>query len=86
MDEQEDIDQIKSGMTANITVRSGSRSGVLVLPSQYLLEEGGQSMVYVASQDGPVTQTVTTGARTNTGLVEITSGLSEGQEVYLIAK
>jgi len=78
------IDAVRSGMTANIRVSSGNRTGVLYVPLSYLTQEEGASYVITQTQEGVYEKTsVSVGVRTTSGLVEITNGLSEGQVVYV---
>lgn len=83
-DEGQDTSAIKSGMTANITVTSGLTEDVLFIPANYLLMDNEQLTVQLLQGDEFIDRVVTTGLRTNTGLVEITSGLQAGDVIVLL--
>lgn len=71
----------RPGMSANVNAVLNQRDSALLIPSQAVIIEGNQMFIYVINADGTVTKTaVQLGSRT-AGLVEVTSGLSEGQQV-----
>ncbi len=73
-------DQIKPGMTANIDIATASRDNALYIPARAVKENGGKYVEIL--QNGEVVKTnVETGLRGDGGVIEITSGLSEGDEV-----
>ncbi|MDE2311909.1 MAG: efflux RND transporter periplasmic adaptor subunit [Patescibacteria group bacterium] len=83
-----DIPDIKPGMTANMTILVGQKSGVLVVPQRAVLVNGAK---HVRVIDDPKKKTyheveVQTGMEADGGLIEITSGLSEGQEIVTFIK
>ena len=55
---------------------------VLCVPVQALVQRGDETWCYVAENNRPVRRSVTAG-QTNDKFVEITSGLSEGDQVVL---
>ena len=79
---------IKPGMTAEVRIRIGELPDVLKLPSETVFEEDGKSYVYVVNEvDGKKAKEkveVGVGQRTDAA-VEITTGLTEGQEYYAAA-
>jgi len=80
---------IKPGMTANLTVKVANKNQVLAVPSSALIDQNGQS--YVRVVDNPQTKSyhqvlVKTGLQADGGLVEIRSGLQEGQEIVTYVK
>lgn len=74
---------IKPGMTANLTITTGSRDDVLVIPTRAVLDNNGQR--YVRVKDGSTVKQVdvTLGLRGDEGRAEVLSGLSEGQTVVV---
>ncbi len=71
----------RPGMSANVNAVLNQRDSALLVPSQAVIVEGAQMSIFVINADGTVTKSaVTLGSRT-AGLVEITSGVSEGQQV-----
>jgi len=79
----EDDTRIRSGMTANITINTQKHTNVLMIPARAVNTEGGRSTVRIPSTDGLTAndQVVTTGLRGSNGMIEITSGLTEGATV-----
>ena len=82
------IADIKPGMTANMTILVGSKSAVLAIPQRAILSNGAK---HVRVIDDPKKKTyheveVQTGMEADGGLVEITSGLTEGQEIVTFIK
>lgn len=73
--------EIKSGMTAKVTVEAVRRTGVLTIPADHLVTDGAETFVLVPSKDKadkkPVRQKVQIGQRSNSR-IEILSGVAEG--------
>ena len=83
-------DNIKSGMTANVTICTDRRDDVLFVPARAVRSDNGDKYVdVIAGRKGNKVEveqrTVTTGMRGDEG-IEITSGLSEGDEVVTFVK
>lgn len=74
---------IRSGMTANILITTGSLQNTIVIPRGAVGIKNGSSYVSVVINGQPVDRTVTTGASPALGQVEILSGLSTGDVVLL---
>jgi len=77
--------KIKSGMTANIDILSSKKEGVLVIPARAINNRDGKKTVNIL-QEGADGETlieveIETGLKGSEGLVEITSGLDEGDKV-----
>ena len=81
-----DDERIKSGMTADLTIATESREGVLVVPSRAVIYREGKKYVQIVDNEELVEKEVTTGLRGDGGLMEILSGLSEGEEVVTFIK
>lgn len=80
----EKLPEIKPGMTANMTILASQKDGVLSVPSRSVLSENGKKQVRVITDTKKKTsenREVTLGMEADGGLVEITSGLEEGQEI-----
>jgi len=85
----DNVPDIKPGMTANMTILVDQKSGVLSVPSSAVINQNNQQFVRVIDNDKTKTYhqvQVQTGLEADGGLVEITSGLSEGQEVVTFIK
>lgn len=74
-------DRIKPGMTANVDIESGKKSGVLVVPLRAVKYENKKSYVEVLSGEQVLRKDVEIGLKGDDGLVELVSGLSEGESV-----
>lgn len=76
--------EIKPGMTANVTIRTGERQGVLIIPIRAVktAEDGGKT---VRTFDGKTAQTKTVqlGLRGDEGKIEVMEGLTEGEKVIV---
>lgn len=85
-------DQIKPGMTANITIMSAEKADVLYIPQRAVkikeatLGEVPAKYVEVLVNGQPQERIVTIGLRGDNGLVEITSGLTENDDVVTFQK
>lgn len=80
---------LKSGMTADVEIFTDERPGVLVIPQRAILEKDGKKIVRVIIDTATVSfdeREVVTGLRGNEGLIEIVSGLNEGEEVITFLK
>ncbi len=84
-----DIPDIKSGMTANMTISVAKKDNVLAVPSGAVINQNGKQYVRVVddAKKGTYHQVeVQTGLQADGGLVEITSGLSDGQLIVTYVK
>jgi multidrug efflux pump subunit AcrA (membrane-fusion protein) len=80
-------ERIKSGMTANIDIRTDQREGVLYIPARAVLTDA-DGRRFVRVPDGLATRDVPVevGLRGSDGRIEILSGLSEGDVVVTFLK
>lgn len=77
-----DDERIKPGMTANVDVISAEKDNVLVIPMRAVKYDGSKKpYVEVLAADMLVTKTVEIGLKGDDGLVELISGVSEGEVV-----
>lgn len=83
LDPDQDLSAVKPGMSADVTVVTGERAGVLAVPSRAVLERDGHKYVRVPSDETFEERAVTVGLRADGGTIEITSGLSEGETVIV---
>lgn len=75
-------DRIRSGMTANVDIVSGTHSGVLSIPQSALVSKTSNKTILVLDAKGKaVTTPITTGLIDANGNIEVTSGLNEGDTV-----
>jgi len=73
---------VKSGMTANVNITTAEKDNVLIVPSRAIIEKNGsgkfaRTLVSEEVKEAPVT----VGLRGDNGLVEVLSGLKEGDQV-----
>jgi multidrug efflux pump subunit AcrA (membrane-fusion protein) len=86
----EQVKDIRPGMTANMTIKVKNKDHVLVVPARAILtSKTGEKTIRLITN----TKTksfkevpVTTGFEGDGGMIEITSGLSEGEEFAVIVK
>ena len=74
--------RIVSGMSVQVEVISRILHDVLFIPIEAVFEENGKLLVYRKAVTGPEKVFVKIGS-SNNNFVEITEGLSEGDDVYL---
>jgi len=72
--------KLKAGMLASIKITINHQSLALTVPAECILEDQGEEIVFIKKDEEFFLQVVETGAKEN-GYVEITQGLSEGDEV-----
>jgi RND family efflux transporter MFP subunit len=75
--------RLKPGLTANITVRTGERHSVFAVPRRAVITRDGNEFVRVQAGEQEREVAVTTGLLGSDGRVEITSGLSGGENVVV---
>ena len=85
----ENVPGIKPGMTANMTILVAKKDNALAVPSTAIINKDNNQ--YVRVVDNPKTKSyhqvqVQTGLQADGGMVEITSGLNEGQEIVTYVK
>jgi RND family efflux transporter MFP subunit len=72
---------VKPGMTANVTIDTGDRSNVLIVPTRAIREQDGVFSVRILQGGAPKDVTITVGLRGDEGKAEALSGLSEGMQI-----
>jgi len=72
---------IKQGMTADIVIESDKRENVLAIPEEALEEVNGTPRVRVFKDKEVEEREIKIGLKGSNGLVEVLSGLSEGERV-----
>lgn len=75
-------DRLKEGMTANLDIETAKRADVLIVPFRALTKEDGKTYAEVKRGDNQFEKVeVTTGLEGDEGMIEIKSGLKEGDEL-----
>ncbi len=73
---------LRPGMSAQVEIETLFRPDVLTVPAEALTTEDGHDVCYVAHDDSIERREIQVG-QTTTDLLEVTSGLDEGEEVVL---
>ncbi len=82
-------ERLKNGMSADIDIRSAEKENALVIPQRAIKIEGTEKFVEVlkdAKNNITERKKITTGLEGDEGLVEVKSGLNEGDEVVTFVK
>ncbi len=74
---------IRAGMSATAYLNRNIATSVLSVPKHYLIERDGSTFVLVERGGELMAKEVQTGREGRDGFVEITSGISEGDEIVL---
>lgn len=78
--------EVKSGMTANLIITTASLQNVLYIPQRAVYEKGSRRFVKVLNNEALEEREVITGLRADDGLIEIISGLAEGETIITFTK
>jgi len=79
-----DRDQLKPGLTANITVHADTHHNVIAIPRRAIIRHGQEQFVRLLGTDGYLGEhPVTTGLVGSDGSIEVTGGLSGGEQVVI---
>ena len=77
--------RLKSGLTANLAIETQKKSGVLILPQSAILERDQGALVRKLESNETREVEIVIGIRGRDGIVEILSGLAEGDKVLNVA-
>jgi RND family efflux transporter MFP subunit len=77
-------DWLRPGMSAEVEILTGTMENVVYIPIQAVTYSGDKQICYVVSNGTSQQRVVETGSFTE-DFIEIKSGLSEGEEVLLLA-
>ncbi|MCK9344614.1 MAG: efflux RND transporter periplasmic adaptor subunit [Candidatus Pacebacteria bacterium] len=79
--------RIKSGMTANIDVRTASRENALYVPERAIINKNGEKFIRVVASDNTTTDVVvTTGLKGSDGSIEVLTGVKQGDTIIMAPK
>lgn len=79
-------ERVRSGMTANVWIQTAISKGALFVPVSAVQDKNGKQIVQIFAEKQVIDKEVTTGIKNSSGMIEVTSGLSEGEQVILGAK
>jgi len=75
-------EEVKSGMTANVSITTAAKDSVLIVPNRAVLNKGEEGRIARVLVNGVlVEKKITVGLSGDDGLVEVLSGLNEGEMV-----
>lgn len=75
--------RVRSGMTANVTIETLRKPGVLMVPARAVLSKDGAKIVLAKRGEVAEETVIQTGIMDSQGNVEVLSGLAEGDLIYL---
>ncbi len=78
-------EKIKVGMIADVIITTDTATNVLIAPHSAILTDRGETYVYIADGNRAIKRSVVTGI-SSSDMIEITSGLSEGDTVICDGK
>ena len=81
----EKAENITSGTDANVKIVLGSKTDVIAISKDALYTENNKSFVYASRNGIREKQPVSTGIYGDNNMVEITSGLQEGDKIFKLA-
>jgi RND family efflux transporter MFP subunit len=85
--DEEKLAYIKPGMTANVIITTASRENVLIMPSRAVIEKNnGERYVRILVDKRVVEEPVKIGLRGDGGMVEVLSGVKEGDQAITFIK
>ncbi len=73
--------RIKTGMTANASIVVATTTAAVAVPKSAVIQRDGESFVHFLSHGNVIEEPVIVGVKGDDGWWEITSGLSDGQQV-----
>lgn len=81
----DDVAEVKLGMSADVYITTATRQDVLVVPQRAVRSDGDRRYVVVELAPGQTEErTVSLGLRGDDGLVEVLTGLNEGDAVVVL--
>jgi len=75
--------RVRSGLTGDVSIETEKRSSVLSAPERAIVSVLDKHYVYKKTKDDQIKTEVVLGARDGKGSIEVTSGVSEGDEILL---
>lgn len=86
VDFNEPQEKIKSGMTADLTILTDQKNSVLTVASRAIVIRDGLQYVQILQGETLVERQVTTGLKSDDGMTEVISGVSEGEDIITLVK
>lgn len=80
-------ERIKPGMSVNIDIKTNEKQGILLLPLRAIKIKNGEKFVDVLKENNATEEVkITTGLEGDSGMVEVKSGVKEGESVVTFSK
>jgi HlyD family secretion protein len=77
-------ERVRSGMTANIDIKTGEKTNAIAIPARAVITKDGRKIVRVLGAENTVIEApVTTGLRSPDGFIEIMQGVNAGDKIIL---
>jgi len=76
----------KDGMSADLDIRVAEKNNVIMIPERAVKEVNGKKQVQILENNKPVEREVRMGMKGDGGMIEIVSGLKEGEEIITSTK
>jgi len=83
---ENDDSRFKDGMSSDLDILVADKQNVLMIPERAVKDSGGKSIVQILESGKPVDQEIQTGMKGDEGMIEVTSGLKEGEMVITSQK
>ena len=84
---EDNLKEIRPGMSANVTIIGKTRKGVVTIPIQAIFQdENGNDIVYVVKSDTLITSSIVKTGINDLQKVEILKGIAEGDTISLVEK
>jgi len=80
---EENPQEVKQGMTADIFIKTAAKENVLVIPQGAVVEKDGKTLVNVYQDQKISSKEVVLGLESFDDLVEVVSGLTEGEQIIV---
>lgn len=84
--EEELPSEIKPGMTADVKIKTATKENVLIVPQEAIQEKDGKKIIQISknSKNGKIEEReVEVGLKGNNDMIEIISGVQEGEKVLI---
>lgn len=76
-------ERVRSGMTANVWIKISASKDTLFIPVGSIQNKDGKKIIQILDGKQIVKKEVVTGIKNDSGMIEVISGISEGEQVVL---
>ncbi|MBP9728182.1 MAG: efflux RND transporter periplasmic adaptor subunit [Candidatus Moranbacteria bacterium] len=78
--------RIRPGMTANVWIKTAVVENALSVPMSAVQSKDGKKIIQVLQEKKVVEKEIVTGLKNDAGMIEIVSGLSQGEQIIIGSK